>query len=199
MPHDCFCSDNDWTNSENRTRGVSIKRWRSSSSAFFDIHWRTNNRSARAAFIGFGKCVPNKQTVNFSKMALLATTSSTMEKKISKQGFRMSKFRMPVDAVTFSLGMWWINGITLPHSLLSTVPEKNFAIHFKSCRKTVFSLQFKSEGVNKFLFTWMERRLLLRMKCSRLLPCFHQAPNDSGWNDFKPPHQKFFLNFLRIA
>ena len=109
MPHDCFCSDNDWTNSENRTRGVSIKRWRSSSSAFFDIHWRTNNRSARAAFIGFGKCVPNKQTVNFSKMALLATTSSTMEKKISKQGFRMSKFRTPVDAVIFSLGMWWIS------------------------------------------------------------------------------------------
>ena len=56
-------------------------------------------------FTGFGKCVPNKQIVIFSKMTLLATTSSSMEKKISKQGFRMPKFRMPVDAVTFSLGM----------------------------------------------------------------------------------------------
>ncbi len=56
-------------------------------------------------FIGLGKCVPNKQIVIFSKMTLLATTSSSMEKKISKQGFRMPKFRMPVDAVTFSLGM----------------------------------------------------------------------------------------------
>ena len=46
-----------------------------------------HNRSACAAFIGFGKCVSNKQTVIFSKMALLATTSSSMEKKISKQGF----------------------------------------------------------------------------------------------------------------
>ncbi len=56
-------------------------------------------------FTGFGKCVPNKQTVIFSKMTLLATTSSSMEKKISKQGFRMPKFRIPVDAVIFSLGM----------------------------------------------------------------------------------------------
>jgi hypothetical protein len=38
-------------------------------------------------------------------MTLLATTSSSMEKKISKQGFRMPKFRIPVDAVIFSLGM----------------------------------------------------------------------------------------------
>ena len=66
---------------------------------------RLHNRSARAAFIGFGKCVPNKQTVIFSKMTLLATTSSTTEKEISKQGFRTDKFRMPVDAVIFSLGM----------------------------------------------------------------------------------------------
>lgn len=66
---------------------------------------RLHNRSARAAFIGFGKCVSNKLIVIFSKMTLLATTSSSMEKKISKQGFRMPKFRMPVDAVTFSLGM----------------------------------------------------------------------------------------------
>ena len=51
-------------------------------------------------FTGFGKCVPNKQTVIFSKMTLLATTSSTTEKKISQQGFRMSKFRMPVNAVS---------------------------------------------------------------------------------------------------
>ena len=36
---------------------------------------RTNNCSARAAFIGFGKCVPNKQTVIFSKMTLLAGSS----------------------------------------------------------------------------------------------------------------------------
>jgi hypothetical protein len=36
--------------------------------------------------------------------------------------------------------------------LFSAVPEKNFAIRFKSCRKTVFSLQFKSEGVYKFPF-----------------------------------------------
>ena len=49
-----------------------------------------DNRSAHAAFIGFGKCVPNKRTVIFSKMNLLATTSSIMEKKISKQGFCMS-------------------------------------------------------------------------------------------------------------
>ena len=63
------------------------------------------NRSARAAFIGFGKCVSNKQIVIFSKMTLLATTSSTTGKKISKQGFHMSKFRTPVDAVIFSLGM----------------------------------------------------------------------------------------------
>jgi len=33
-------------------------------------------------------------------MTLLATTSSTTEKKISQQGFRMSKFRMPVNAVS---------------------------------------------------------------------------------------------------
>ena len=39
------------------------------------------------------------------KMTLLATSSSTTEKKISKQGFRIDKFRMPVDAVIFSLGM----------------------------------------------------------------------------------------------
>jgi hypothetical protein len=64
-----------------------------------------NNRSVRATFIGFGKCVSNKQTVIFSKMTLLATSSSTTEKKISKQGFRMPKFRIPVDAVIFSLGM----------------------------------------------------------------------------------------------
>ena len=38
-------------------------------------------------------------------MTLLAATSSAMEKEISKQGFRMLKFRMPVDTVTFSLGM----------------------------------------------------------------------------------------------
>jgi hypothetical protein len=38
-------------------------------------------------------------------MTLLATSSSTTEKKISKQGFRIDKFRMPVDAVIFSLGM----------------------------------------------------------------------------------------------
>jgi hypothetical protein len=69
------------------------------------IQQRTHNRSACAAFIGFGKCVPNKQTVIFSKMTLLATTSSTTEKKISQQGFRMPKFRIPVDAVIFSLGM----------------------------------------------------------------------------------------------
>lgn len=36
---------------------------------------RTHNRSACAAFIGFGKCVPNKQTVIFSKMTLLAGSS----------------------------------------------------------------------------------------------------------------------------
>ena len=93
-----------------------------------------------------GQCDSNKLIVIFSKMTLLATTSSSMEKKISKQGFRMPKFRMPVDAVTFSLGMWWISGIALPHSLLSAVPEKIFSICFKSCRKMVFSLQFKSEG-----------------------------------------------------
>lgn len=83
-------------------------------------------------------------------MALLADTSSSIEKKISKQGFCLSKFKMPADAITFCLGMWWISGIALPHSLLSAVPEKNFAIRFKSCRKTVVSLQFKSEGVYKF-------------------------------------------------
>ena len=64
-----------------------------------------HNRSAHAAFTGFGKCVPNKQDVIFSKMPLLATTSSSAEKEISKQGFRMSKFITPVDAVIFSLGM----------------------------------------------------------------------------------------------
>ena len=66
---------------------------------------RLHNRSARAAFIGFGKGVSNKLIVIFSKMTLLATTSSTTEKEISKQGFRTDKFRMPVDAVIFSLGM----------------------------------------------------------------------------------------------
>ena len=162
------------------------------------LSWRYN-RSVRATFIGIGKCVSNKLIVIFSKKTLLATTSSSTEAEISKQGFRMPKFRMPVDALTFSLGMWWISGIALPHSLLSADSEKNFAICFKSCRKTVFSLQFKSEGGYKFPFAWTERRLLPRMKCSRLLLCFHQAPNDSGWKDFKPPHQKFFLNFLRIA
>ena len=64
-----------------------------------------HNRSAHAAFTGFGKCVPNKQTVIFSKMTLLATTSSTTEKKISKQGFRLSKFRMPVNAATLRMVM----------------------------------------------------------------------------------------------
>jgi len=64
------------------------------------IQQRTHNRS-----IGFGKCVPNKQTVIFSKMTLLATTSFTIEKKISKQGFRMSKFRMPVNAATLRMVM----------------------------------------------------------------------------------------------
>ena len=34
---------------------------------------RLHNRSARAAFIGFGKCVSNKLIVIFSKMTLLAT------------------------------------------------------------------------------------------------------------------------------
>ena len=33
---------------------------------------RLHNRSARAAFIGFGKCVSNKLIVIFSKMTLLA-------------------------------------------------------------------------------------------------------------------------------
>ena len=65
----------------------------------------SNNRSARAAFIGFGKCVSNKQTVIFSKMTLLAATSSTTEEEISKQGFRMSKFRIPVDAILSSMAM----------------------------------------------------------------------------------------------
>lgn len=55
--------------------------------------------------LGLGNVFPNKQTVIFSKMTLLATSSSTTEKKISKQGFRMPKFRIPVDAVIFSLGM----------------------------------------------------------------------------------------------
>ena len=62
-----------------------------------------HNRSAHAAFTGFGKCVSNKQIVIFSKMTLLATTSSTTEKKISKQGFCLSKFRMPVDAILSSM------------------------------------------------------------------------------------------------
>ena len=35
----------------------------------------SNNRSAHAAFTGFGKCVPNKQDVIFSKMTLLANIS----------------------------------------------------------------------------------------------------------------------------
>jgi hypothetical protein len=38
-------------------------------------------------------------------MALLATSSSSMEKKISKQGFRMPKFRMPVNAATLRMVM----------------------------------------------------------------------------------------------
>ena len=33
---------------------------------------RLHNRSARAAFIGFGKCVSNKLIVIFNKMTLLA-------------------------------------------------------------------------------------------------------------------------------
>ena len=74
----------------------------------------SDNRSARAAFIGIGKCVPNKQTVIFSKMTLLATTSSSTEKEISKQGFRMSKFRIPVDAILSSMAMWWIRGVASP-------------------------------------------------------------------------------------
>ena len=57
-------------------------------------------------------------------MTLLATTSSTTGKKISKQGFHMSKFRTPVDAVIFSLGMWWISDIAHLHSLLSADSEK---------------------------------------------------------------------------
>ena len=158
-----------------------------------------HNRGTRAAFIGFGKCVPNKQTVIFSKMALLATTSSSTEEEISKQGFRMDKFRMPVDAVIFSLRMWWISGVASPYSVLLAVREKKFAIYLKSCRKTVFSLRFKSEGVYKFPFAWTERRLLSRMKRSHLLLCFRQAPNDSGWKTFNPFHQNFFLESLQIA
>jgi hypothetical protein len=38
-------------------------------------------------------------------MTLLATTSSTTEKKISQQGFRMFKFRMPVNAATLRMVM----------------------------------------------------------------------------------------------
>ena len=38
-------------------------------------------------------------------LTLLAITSSNTEKEISKQGFHMSKFITPVDAVIFSLGM----------------------------------------------------------------------------------------------
>ena len=71
----------------------------------FFRHRTSDNRSVRATFIGFGKCVPNKQTVIFSKMTLLATSSSTTEKKISKQGFRLSKFRMPVNAAALRMVM----------------------------------------------------------------------------------------------
>jgi hypothetical protein len=38
-------------------------------------------------------------------MTLLATSSSTTEKKISKQGFRLSKFRMPVNAAALRMVM----------------------------------------------------------------------------------------------
>lgn len=64
-----------------------------------------DNRRACSALTGIGENFLNKQNVIFSKMTLLATTSSTTEKEISKQGFRTDKFRMPVDAVIFSLGM----------------------------------------------------------------------------------------------
>ena len=64
-----------------------------------------HNRNAHAAFIGFGKCVSNKQTVIFSKMTLLATTSSNTEEEISKQGFCLSKFRMPVNTETLRMVM----------------------------------------------------------------------------------------------
>ena len=64
-----------------------------------------DNRRACSALAGIGEHLPNKQDVIFSKMTLLATTSSSTEEEISKQGFRMDKFRMPVDAVIFSLEM----------------------------------------------------------------------------------------------
>ena len=66
---------------------------------------RLHNRSARAAFIGFGKCVSNKLIVIFSKMTLLATTSSSTEAEISKQGFCLSTFRMPVNAAALRMVM----------------------------------------------------------------------------------------------
>ena len=59
-------------------------------------------------------------------MTLLATSSSTTEKKISKQGFRIDKFRMPVDAVIFSLGMWWISAVALPRFLVFSSSRKKF-------------------------------------------------------------------------
>ena len=89
------------------------------------LSWRYN-RSVRATFIGIGKCVSNKLIVIFSKMTLLATTSSSMEKKISQQGFRMPKFRIPVDAVIFSLGMWWISAVALPRFLVFSSSRKKF-------------------------------------------------------------------------
>lgn len=64
-----------------------------------------DNRRACSALTGIGENFLNKQNVIFSKMTLLATTSFTIEKKISKQGFRMSKFRMPVNAATLRMVM----------------------------------------------------------------------------------------------
>ena len=49
---------------------------------------RLHNRSARAAFIGFGKCVSNKLIVIFGKMALLAAllTNTKMETVLMRGG-----------------------------------------------------------------------------------------------------------------
>ena len=49
---------------------------------------RLHNRSARAAFIGFGKCVSNKLIVIFSKMTLLAALliNTKMETVLMRDG-----------------------------------------------------------------------------------------------------------------
>lgn len=79
-------------------------------------------------------------------MTLLATTSSSTEAEISKQGFCLSKFRMPVNAAALRMVMLMNERYSAPPFLAVSSFRKNFSIRFKSCRKVVFFLQFECEG-----------------------------------------------------